>query len=554
MRIFNAIVKKHIVEVGRTVKKSFKTSALSAILSILTTILFLSFFIFILAEVVESYTGIMYNGLKNPSARQFELLTIFYTIIMIVNIFSSLKQFNKFLFYNDELKIYVTLPIKSSTLFSSVMLFIFLRQVLSSLIYTFTINAVFVKVTGISTNILLASIPVAILLPAFSIAVASIIAVPILYLQNIFRNKYLLTLIVMTAFVGLGFLIYSSILDVFSEMVLTGEIKFFFSKKVMDFIIGLSNILYPSIFYARFTLGVEMGKNIAIIIALTVGSLLIGMIIINQLLVGIIKSKLQLNKTLLIEKKHSFSKKSLFSTLLSKEIIATLRTPSYAFQYFTTALIMPLITMLCIKLGNEFAYNLIGLRCDFEIAIFCVFIFSMITNTYCATNISRDGDCFFALKSYPITAKQYVGIKIFFCTLISVFAILITVILIGSLGMVDAIQSVFIFLSCCLFSFSQICFATHLDLSNPHFSKEENCEVKENNSTSSMVSVIGLIVSTLVGGSSLLVRIILGLKGLTMNILYSYLISGLASLVFCIIAFLSLWVNIDKLYSKIKEG
>ena len=554
MKVFGAIIKKNLIERYRTMKNAIKTNAFSGFLSLLSGAIFLALFVIILIQVVSAYSSVMYDGIKDPFSRQKELLTIFYTLIMIVIIFSSLKQFNKFLFYNDDLKIYVTLPIKMSSLYASIVLSIYIKQIVMTLIYTLVINLVFVNVAGLSENLIYYSILVAFLLPAISIAIASIIAVPVYYLQTMLRNKYIFSVICITALLGVGFWIYSQILDIFSDMLFTGEIKFFFSKKVMDFIIALSNSLYPAVYCANFSLGIEIGKNIGIVLGITLGSLIIGALMINSLLVGIIKNKLQPVQKVWFKKTYTFNPRCKFLTLMHKELLTTLRTPSYVFQYFSTALIMPLMTVFSIKLIEEFTWNLIGINCQFEIAIFAVFIFSMLTNTYCATNISRDGDSFFTIKSYPISPKQYVMTKIIFCTIISFISTLITCIVIGATGYVSAVQAVFVCISSWAFGLSQICFATHLDLANPHFPKEDNGEVKENNSTSSLVSILGLIVSIFVGGAGLVMHIVSALKGKVLSDMYVYLITGVVSVMLCLISSICLWVSIDKLFNRIQEG
>ena len=118
--------------------------------------------------------------------------------------------------------------------------------------------------------------------------------------------------------------------------------------------------------------------------------------------------------------------RSITATLLSKEFVNVLRTPSYAFNYFAVILTLPLMVVVTTSLLSSMMTELVLLNCDFEIVLCSVCMYSILLNSFCANNISRDGKFFNLVKTFPISGRKIVFSKIAFCMITIVGSLLIT--------------------------------------------------------------------------------------------------------------------------------
>jgi hypothetical protein len=136
-----------------------------------------------------------------------------------------------------------------------------------------------------------------------------------------------------------------------------------------------------------------------------------------------------------------------------------------------------------------------------------------LTNTFCATNISREGPAFCALKSTPIPWKEFIGVKVLFCSIVTVITMGVSVILIYALGYIAPWEAAVLFFIALILAEAQICFATRKDLDRPNFSDDDDCEVRESNTTVSTIIIATLLTSAIIGGLSLYASIFYSNKG-----------------------------------------
>ena len=171
---------------------------------------------------------------------------------------------------------------------------------------------------------------------------------------------------------------------------------------------------------------------------------------------------------------------------------------------------MPLMVFFCMDIGSDLLSGLIMVESNFELALFLVLVFGGLTNTFCATNISREGPAFCALKSTPIPWQEFIGVKVLFCSIVTVISMAASVILVYALGYLLWWEALVLFFIALILSEAQICFATRKDLDRPNFSEDDDCEVRESNTTVSTIIIATLLTSDVIGGISLYASIFYG--------------------------------------------
>ena len=513
--MFGVLLKKYFIELLSIFKRDKKKADW---LGVATTFVLVAGFIaglvLMLSAFVKQYTGVRFHNVLDVETRQYELLTLIYSVLLVVGVFSGVKYLNFSIFESSDKNILITLPIKSSVLFLSKLAVVYIRQFAVTAIIILATNLTFGIVNHLGAYYIGMSVVMCFIFPLITISISSVFCLPAYFIKRSIQSRYVAYLILITAIMGVLFWGYSEILSFVQTLVTTGEIKFLFNEKTMLTIMDIVKYSYPCNMIANILLGRNIGESIGIFLAILVGVTAVGLVIVQQFYVKAIHVR-SLEKTRFnaLNKNFVHKKRTRFHALLEKEFLLVLRTPSYAFQYFSVAITMPLMVFFCMDIGSDLLSGLIMVESNFELALFLVLVFGGLTNTFCATNISREGPAFCALKSTPIPWKEFIGVKVLFCSIVTVLTMAVSVILVSALGYIAPWEAAVLFFIALILAEAQICFATRKDLDRPNFSEDDDCEVRESNTTVSTIVIATLLVSAVIGGVSLYTSIFFSNKG-----------------------------------------
>lgn len=511
---FTSLLKKQLLEDFSFARGKKRVDVLGIFLSLFLAAAFIGVVAYVFSKFIPVYSSITYNHILDASARQFDILTVVYTAVLITGVFSAIRNINHSIFESDDIKILVCLPVNPAALLLTKLCGVYLRSLFTTVLIVLPVNVIFGIVSDAPLYYGFMTVIVCLILPLLNISIATIFALPAYYVKRLLGGKYVLSLILIVVFLGVIFWGYSAILSTLKLLLERREITLFFNNDTMTAIITTTKFLYPANLLANILLKRDMLFTTLTLLGVIISSSAIGFFIFKHLLSRAMQQQYQQSKTRFVYH-HQRSKQhrtNVFFALVKKEFLSVLRVPSYAFQYFVVAIIMPLMVYFSLSLLISLVNNLIFINCTFELCIFVITIFSVLTNTFCATNISRDGKMFFYSKTLPFTHRQVVFSKLFFCGVVSTLSLLACAIMIGSLNYVSAGKAVFIFFVTLCLSFAQIAFATRMDFNHPHFSSENGGEIKESNSTISTIIVLGLIFAVIIGGISLFLSLFVKIK------------------------------------------
>lgn len=552
--MLRVLLKKQMLEHLSVFKKNRKNIDF---VGILLTILLAGITIFVVSAVfsqfIEKYCAIRLDNILDVNARYYEIMTILYECVFIVSSFGATSQLARAIFENDDRNVLITLPIKSYTIFLSKIVSIYFSQAILSLCVSIPLVVIFTTVVGGSTSIILLSVLAGFILPVISLAVASVLCLPFYFIKRMLQSKYVVFLLVITAICAVAFWGYSRILRFFEGIMTSGEIQFFFSEKVMETIISLTNSLVPANYLARLVLSIEPLKNAGILLAIVVGLGVFAFLLVYFLYYKAVKIRVQNSDGIFFAPKKLGAPRSIIFRLFEKELGSIMFTPDYAFQYLSVAAILPIMVYFCMEIGAKMLLSVVHIEANFEIAIFLTLLFGALTNTFCAINISREGPSFYMQKTLPIKHLQFIGVKIVLNFIVSVISVGVSTIVITSLGYVAIVEGVFIFFVGIVMSLAQICFATKLDLNHPHFSTEEDNTVKESNSNVSVIIILGMVFSVILGGVPLFAKVMTFFDNPIPGYL-TYLFVGGVSLLILLGSLLYTFIGLKAKFDRISEG
>lgn len=493
-------------------QRGVRKDVVGSISSLLLLALVYGTFIYVFYELAKMYVDLTFAVTNAHKDRVLELTTIVYAIVFVINIVVGVGKIYSSIATDKDSDVLICQPISVWTLFFYKLIKIYFSQVVSSALVLVPASIVIDLVSPFAggATFYLSVLATVVAVPVISCAVSALLSVPYTAIMRLISSKFVLHLIGYVVLIALGFVAYSFFLEALTSLMQTGNIQYVFDRNTVTIISIVTSYLYPSNLLANVLFGEEIASSILWTVGVVVVCGVISYFVVRVLYVNLIQQRLE-GHTKTFRNKYKCKKRDTISTLILKEFKVVLRTPSYAFQYFATAVTLPFMAYICANLMQSMMKTITIFDCNFAIIIFVMAMFSILTNTFCTTNISRDGNMFAMLKTMPVTAKQVVHAKVIFCMIVSSVSVLATVAVMFATGMLVWWQAIVVFFIGLALSFAEIAFSTKRDLKSPAFPQSATQEITESNSNSSMTTLVGLILSVIVGGAQVLLSVVLSI-------------------------------------------
>jgi len=470
-------------------------------------------FVYVFSSFAKVYLGTDFGDATSRVNRLTEFFTVCFGIVFIVNVIVGVKKMYNVFTNAKDTDVLIYQPVKTGSIFAYKLLKIYFSQVISSISIIVPVAIVMDIVSPLVGGVVyyLLVVLTLFLLPLITTAISSILSIPYMALMKKIASKFIILLFIYIVVVAAGFLLYGSFLRLLSDLVRNGSLKYVFELSTINFISKLTIYLYPSKFFTDILLGNKVLLNIFAVFSISALAVILSYFILKKIYIRTIQDQLEGNNVV-YRNNVKLKKHSLTSALLYKEFIMVLRTPTYAFQYFAMAIVMPFMVYTCAFLLESMLATLIVINCNYALAIFVVSMFSILTNNFCTTNISRDGKMFALLKTMPVNIHKIIWVKLLFCSLVSFVSVLVSSLVLLFTGFLSFGYFVVTFIVGFLFSLVQIAYGTRKDMKNPCFPNNNQEEIIEGNSNMSTLILVGLLTTTIAGGGSLLLSIIIGMK------------------------------------------
>lgn len=479
---------------------------------------------------------------EDAEARFFELLSLSFAVLLALLTLSAATAIVRSVRLAEDMRLFAALPVPAGALLFSKLLNVYLSGLF--------LSAFAVPVLALSPNAAqLSSAWVALTvfaLPALALALGALLAFPAHLVFRFLRGKFLLSLLCGTVLFGLGLYVYSIALGGAKELLLGGDLKYFFGENVLRGIAFAARYAYPAVLFARLLLWREV-RAMLLLAAVFAAVFPLCILLARRLLKDALCQKTAGREPRLAART---AKSPVFFALLRKEFVQILRTPSYAFSYFSVAAVMPLMVYFCMSVGGSLIGRLLGTDCSFELALFLTLLYGALANVFCTTNVSREGKLFFVLKALPLRAGQIFAAKIALNMIVISFSLFASSLALSAAKFLTIPAALFVFALGWLFSLAQVCFATRYDLSHPRFSSETDGETGE----SDAASLLWLALALIVGGGLLALRLFKTLRLESVSVLQTALLGGGFCLLAVIFSVPYLFLRLGKRYEAFSGG
>ena len=528
---------------------------IGSLLSLLTTVLVGAVFVILVSTIVENYVLVEMYKVYAPLERAKELLNLFYTAIIIATAFVCMEKMRNTLTQKKDKELFLRLPVKQRTIFMSKLCTLMVWNYIFALLMMGAVNLIFYLVLKPGVVFWQYSLVAWLFLPMTAFLIATVFLVPYIKFIEFISNKYLLMFLLLSAMVIGAFVLYSGLLEILQSLMETGSIKFLFNEKFVVTLQTLLKYAYPANCFASIVLGENIFNSLLVVIGVTLVAFATVYLISKRLYYATLYKNE--NKRQKGRKRRSFKVSSPLWALIKKEFISVFREPKHLFSYFAIATAMPVMVYCCYTLFESLIKNAIGLSVNFPLALLVVLIFSILTNTFCATNITRDGLTALKSKMFPVKAALLLLAKVLFCGVVSSIAVIASVVMLAKTTSLSASDAWICGGIALLFSMAQIFIATRMDLNHAKVSASPAEVERLNNRTVAKVVFLGLILALAMGIAALFISVfatatsIDAIANLHLQTWYAYALPIVGSLLYLGFALLYYTNRIDKSFDRL---
>jgi hypothetical protein len=536
--------------------QSKRIDILGILTSIIFTVVIAGIFGLLVYAIADGYLEIKIDKISDPIARAHELINAVYTIIIVALGIMCLEKMRSTLARSSDIPIFLRLPVKNSTIFRAKFTALLLWTYVTAFMLILPVNAIFYFVLGAGREFLINTAIVYLLLPMVSFLLATLLILPYMIIIKFLSTRYFLSFVALSVLVVGAFFVYSCVLDVLRGLFETGSIKFLFTSDFVDVLMGAKAYTYPANALASLLLGLDMKKSILISAGFAVAALFFTFLI-TAALYRLVLYRNRDSRTSRMKLSFGF-KRNVTASLLRKEFVTVYREPKYLFSYFTIAFAMPFMIYCCYTLFETLIFNALGRGFEFSLALLVVLVFGILTNTFCATNITRDGKSALKAKSFPVKASKLLFSKVLFCSIISSLSVAGSVaMLYFTVGMTPFNAGIVCAIGL-VFSFSQILIATRTDLNCAVVDASPEEVARTSDRTIAKVVSIGLFFAVIIGLVTFFVSVFAGtapefLQGFDIKESYVYIIPAAIALFYFLASLVYYLVNIEKAFSKLTK-
>lgn len=494
-----------------------------------------------------------------------ELATIIILIGCVFMLIMGTISMLSYLYFSRDTEFFLSLPIKTSTVFMSKLTVVYLTELLFNIFLTLPCIITMGIIAGLSPVFYVTMIVAMLFAPMIPLFISSILAIPLMYLVSFFKNKGALSsiagILLFAVFFGLYFFAISS----FSSGMGEGFDPEQAVIAMQNAIKNITTIFYPILAVARFaTMETVFGLSVPLSMLVNLGFFILPIVILGALALLIsntVYRKGALTQLEGAQNKHAakvdYSSSGAVKALLSKEWKELIRTPSFAFQCLSGLIISPLLLIFMnlfnggISVGGQEVTGVDAQFMSMAMAFVSNGIIMMMgigMNIAASTSITREGQMFYYCKMIPVSYADQLKAKKILYLIISMIAITISLVTLS----IISFNPLFFILSLgflIIYNYGFINFSILFDLNRPKLDWVTAQEAIKNNRSTIVPMFInmGLSLVIIIAPIILVSLVPLAWLGMTLAWVFLYIIALAVAIIFHFV----LKTNSEKMFDKL---
>ena len=462
---------------------------------------------------------LVFIGFINKSQDILPLFTLFLSLMVFLGLCSATYNLMKSLYFADDNKVLITLPITPNKLFFSKLLVYFFFEVKRSLglLIPGILGFLIFEINGFKTveitfwSFIWMIIPV-LLLILLQVLFASILSIPFLYIYQLFKKQPILDLVGIVVALGLVLFAVIRLILLIPENIDLNIQWPSFVKSFEDFIIAIDRYAYPVNFYSRVFFGevAPIGTTHYVLTGMTFVKTLIcvgAVLVLGLIAFFLIKPFYfkMMNKTFefdknpnLVQRKNIRHKK--YVTYANKEFKLSFRDFDISGSYIAVYIIVPILLFFMDRVISAISTSLRGDNIAIAVNLLLTVLPLLASNSTIATLYSKEGRTAYITKSNPVNPFIPLTSKLLFNLIFSIPSIVGCAIIFADFSELGVGIAIMFALSVLLLQYAHIFFSAAQDIMNPQNEVYATTGSDFNNPNETRSTVVAFVVSFIIAG------------------------------------------------------
>ncbi len=480
----------------------------------------------------------------NVSSGDKSVLVLFITVIEIALIVSGIGMQIRWLYKPSDLKITAQFPLSPFKMFAANLVLVYINLQIYAAVLMIPVLTVASAALGIfGWKFALGLIVAAVLAPMVPFALSAVLSLPVMYMLSVLENRNIIKLAIFVVVLAGFFVLYNFVLTFLAD--------YFIYKNVTDSGGVWENVL--SALASPFNLSEQIGRVIlfeGLSAAAAAGIVVGASVLLSAAGVALAKPVYERVRRRLLEsgertftRRSSVTDRGVFAAMFGHEFKEIVRTRVFAYFYLGVAVATPVMVFFCDRLVSDVGAAQLGEGVNFGASMLVIAAFMALINAFSAASLSREGEKFFITKLIPVPYRTQLLIKGLVNLIVSAGALVISVVVIVSLGFVTAAEAAVIAAAGLLLSCGFVLNGLNLNLANPSIRVRSDGGFNEANVT--LMMVIGLFLSAAVGIAAIVLPFFIAEW-------LAYLAAAAVALLYAGANFVVFWFTAQKKYAAVE--
>lgn len=411
-----------------------------------------------------------------------EVMIVVVTLIVVMSIISCTVGLMKNLYFADDNKVLITMPVTGDMLFFSKLIVFFIFELKKSIDLLLPIVLVFL-VSGVQNGqvswpvFLWMWIPL-LLIIALPVLLGSLLSIPFMYINRFLKKFPIIETIVIMILIAGGIILAVYLINLIPENIDLNSQWPYVKNFISDFLANFKNKLKPFAYMVYSLTGNPVNSiprhQINVYTLLTVIGLLAG----DALLIGIsyftakplffrmMTKYFEFDKNI-IDREMKNKVRKPFITFVNKDFQINFRSVEISGNYLAVYIIVPILILLLNSLFGAMNTKLSGDIMTYAFNMLLILLPLLASNSMIATFYSKEGRAGYIKKTKPVNPLFPLLAKLLFNLVFSLPSIVVTMAIFGKYSGMGLGNVILLSFAVLFIQYAHIFFSATMDIMNP---------------------------------------------------------------------------------------
>ena len=413
------------------------------------------------------------------------LFTMFLAVITLLNLCSSTLNLMKSLYFADDNKVLITLPVNANKLFFSKLFVYFIYELKKSFgilipgIFGFLLfEAIGLNGTEVTFWTFIWMLVPVVILVTITVLLAAVLSIPFLFVYRLFKRNQIFDLVLVVVIVAALLFVVISLINLIPNDIDLNRQWPSIVHGFESFILAFDRYVYPINYYSRIFFGEVVSGVIhyrligmtfirtAISLGVIVLLGLMAFLLIRPFYFGMIYRTMEnSSNSQLVQKKNVKHQK--YVTFANKEFKLSFRDFDISGSYIAIYIIVPVLLFFMDRVISAISTNMRGDNIALAVNVLLTILPLLASNSTIATLYSKEGRTAYLNKSNPVNPFVPLTSKLLFNLLFSIPSIVACSIIFANFSRLNIFMVILFSLSVLLLQYAHIFFCAAQDIMNP---------------------------------------------------------------------------------------